>query len=140
LNFNLIKKEEKKMLRKQKGFTLIELVMVIVILGILAAVAIPSYINLSGNAQESTARGILGSLRGANAIWLANRAVNNSVATWDMTSVVNSANAQGVTMGVPAAAGSVTVIVGNSTFTFTLNPTQPTVGAPATIVANVATW
>jgi MSHA pilin protein MshA len=128
------------MLRKEKGFTLIELVMVIVILGILAAVAIPTYINLSGDAQNATARGVLGSLRASNAIILANRAVGNTVTAWDMTAVVASANVQGATVGTPAASGSVTVIVGSSTYTFTLSPAAPTIGNPATIVANVATW
>lgn len=128
------------MLKTQKGFTLIELVMIIVILGILAAVAIPTYINLSGNAQDATARGILGSLRSSNAIILANRAVGNTVTAWDMTAVVAGANIQGATVGTPAASGSVTVIVGSSTYTFTLAPAGPTIGAPATIAANVATW
>jgi len=130
-----------KVLKVQKGFTLIELIMIIVILGILAAVAIPQYTNLSGNAQAATAHAVLGSFRTANAILLANNAVTNTTASWNWTSIIGSASVQGVTVGVPAAAGNtVTIQVGNSTFTFTLSPTTPSIGAPATIAANIATW
>ena len=43
-------------MRNEKGFTLIELVMVIVLLGILAAVAIPRFVDLGASADQAAAR------------------------------------------------------------------------------------
>ncbi|HKJ76701.1 MAG TPA: type II secretion system protein [Gammaproteobacteria bacterium] len=56
------------MYRKQSGFTLIELVMVIVILGILAATALPRFVDLQSDAQQAKLEGARGAVKGAVAI------------------------------------------------------------------------
>ena len=69
-------------LTNQKGFTLIELVIIIVVLGILAAVAIPRYQDITAEAKEASGRAALGALRSGITIFYANKAVTTGTATW----------------------------------------------------------
>lgn len=59
---------------KKSGFTLVELVIVIVVLGILSAVAIPRFFDFSGDANEAATKGALGGVRSAIANFYAHSA------------------------------------------------------------------
>jgi MSHA pilin protein MshA len=63
-------------MKRQLGFTLIELVMVIIILGILAAAAMPKFVNLKTEAALAAAQGVAGGLSGGNTINYAVRSLN----------------------------------------------------------------
>ena len=91
--------------RKEKGFTLIELVMVIVILGILAAFALPRFADLGNEARTASLQGAVGAVKSAASIahaqWLAD---GNNAATVVLDGVTVDMSAGGYTDAVAATA------------------------------------
>jgi prepilin-type N-terminal cleavage/methylation domain-containing protein len=129
-----------KILKDRKGFTLVELIIIIVILGILAAVSIPRYIDMRQDAANSTARGILGGLRDAATLVYSNRIVMNATTPIDMAAVLNQANVSGCDSSTFGATTLAVTISGNS-YTFFLTPTNafPT-NHPTVMVAGQPSW
>ena len=80
-------------MNKQKGFTLIELIIVIIILGILAAFAIPKYMSLDKEARISTVRGLDGAIHAA-AEMVHSIAVAQAVAAGSSVNIGTGANIQ----------------------------------------------
>jgi prepilin-type N-terminal cleavage/methylation domain-containing protein len=125
--------------RIQKGFTLIELIVIIVIIGILAGVAISRYINLTRNASDGTARGVLGALRTQNSLMFSQRILGRTTATYTMRDIArNMAVLSGISW--TAAGTRFTMTVRGNTYTFTLTPTPRAPTTSGSITAGAGTF
>ncbi|WP_318402373.1 type II secretion system protein [Photobacterium leiognathi] len=91
-------------MKKQQGFTLIELVVVIVILGILAVTAAPKFMNLQVDARNASLQGLKGSIQGAAGIIYGKAAIAGLEAK-DSVTKDETDNTTGVALvyGYPAA-------------------------------------
>ncbi|WP_320109435.1 type II secretion system protein [Alkalimarinus alittae] len=140
----------KKMNNKQAGFTLIELVMVIVILGILSAFALPRFADLGGDAREAVFGGANGAARSAVAIVHAQALAEGKTAATGESVVLEgqtinlaygyptaanldeAAGFDGITYAVTTGPDVGTITVGTCVSTYT-QATSSTTGAPVVV-------
>jgi len=112
-------------IRDQRGFTLIEIIMVIVLLGIIAAIAIPKYIDLRTEAADATASGIVGAIVSSASIGYADLVTHNSGTTFPNITALDTTylKAQNVTLNL-GGGNFWTALIGGTTYTFNYDPTN----------------
>ena len=108
-------------MRDQRGFTLIEIIMVIVLLGIIAAIAIPKYIDLRTEAADATAAGIVGAVVSSASIGYADLVTHNSGSTFPNFTALDNTYLQAQNITMNSDANGWWAAIGGVTYTFTYN-------------------
>jgi MSHA pilin protein MshA len=118
-------------MKKQSGFTLIELVIVIIILGILAATAVPKFVDLQGDARKSAMKGVKGALEGAATLTFSRAAIDGKE-----KALTGDVNGVAIVYGYPAGtSAALSTAAGLSASDWAIEATD----GIATITANGST-
>jgi MSHA pilin protein MshA len=124
-------------MQNQNGFTLIEMVVVIVVLGILAAVAVPKFVDMQVDARVATVRGMQGAVQGAASLAHAQQLVQGAASS---DSVKMDGDPVTMSNGYPTAdaAGIVAAVTTDGFDTTTTPGTFSLLGKPNCNVAYAA--
>ncbi|NNG11614.1 MAG: type II secretion system protein [Halobacteria archaeon] len=94
---------------KQRGFTLIELVIVIAVLGILAAIAVPKFVALQDDALVAAKKGMSGAVKSAHAVAIADKKAFPKVS--ELSDYVNGDGVAAVGSGISVAIDGTSYVV-----------------------------
>ncbi len=114
-------------MKREQGFTLIELIVVIAIIGVLAAVAVPAFINVVDDAQQANMDAVEGTMRSAVTMWASDQLMTAGTYAYPPAATVTIANmtAEGF---IPDWTDN-----GAGTWTYAPAPTGTLVYAPVTV-------